>query len=49
MTEEENDKNEKKEDLKEILDGKTGIVINWGITIIFILAAAVLIYLYATK
>jgi len=46
MTEEEN---EKKEDLKEILDGKTGIVINWGITIIFILAAAILIYLYAGK
>lgn len=46
MTEEEKNQQEKKEDLKEILERKTGFIINRGITIIFILAAAVLIYLY---
>lgn len=46
MTEEEKNQQEKKEDLKEILERKTGFIINWGITVIFLLAAAVLIYLY---
>lgn len=46
MMEEEKNQQEKKEDLKEILERKTGFIINWGITVIFILAAAVLIYLY---
>ena len=46
MTEEEKNQQEKKEDLKEILERKTGFIINWGITVIFLLAAAVLIHLY---
>jgi hypothetical protein len=40
---------EKKEDLSEILDKKTGIIVNWGITIIFILACLVLIYIKFLK
>lgn len=40
---------EKQEDLSEILNNKTGFTVNWGITIIFILACIVSIYLYFWK
>ena len=37
---------EKQEDLSEIVNKKTGFAVNWGITIIFVLACIVAIYLY---
>lgn len=40
---------EKQEDLSEILNKKTGFIVNSGITIIFVLACIVLIYLYFWK
>ena len=37
---------QKQEDLSDIMQKKTGFLVNWGITIIFILACFVALYLY---